>query len=225
MRTLATLLTTAALALGTPAAAHAERWTSADPAGDAFSWDLASDEPCAPEAMTVTPDDHGSDLTRIRVAHSHGAVQLGATFGTAAGLTSRSVAFYVDTPGRAYVVEVSRYVEGGWPHQTTIAYAHPAPRWFATASCEEVFGGSGGDAEARRRAGCEELSAHYSGASVTVRVPRECLDTPRWVRVGAYAVTSDDDGDTIGFDTWLPAGKQPSGFLVGAVGPRVRPGR
>jgi hypothetical protein len=60
---------------------------------------------------------------------------------------------------------------------------------------------------------------------VTISVPRDCLGTPRWVRIGAYVMTGDDDGDLLGFDTWLPAGRQPTGFVIGAVGPRLRPGR
>lgn len=226
MRSLATILTGAALALGAPAAAHAERWTSADPAGDAFSWNLDSDEPCAPAAMTATPDDRGSDLTRVRAAHSHDTVRLGATFGKAAGPAFQTVAFYVDTPGRAYAVEVVRVTQSGPPHQAIVAYANPVPRLLATGSCEELTEvDSDSSSSNRRPAACQKLSAHYDGPSVTVSVPRDCLRNPRWVRIGAYSMTGDDDGDVVGFDTWLPAGQQPSGFAIGAVGPRLRAGR
>jgi len=219
------LLTTTVLAVGVPAA-HADRWTSPDPAGDVVSWAIDGPQPCAPEAFTAAPDNQVLDLTRIRVAHSHDAVRLAASFRGTGDATMRDVAFYVDTPGRAYLVEATSYVGQPWPHVETVSFVEPVPRTIATMSCDELLGteDSGSSTSGRSATRCRQPSMRLDGSTVTLRVHRDCLGTPRWVRVGAFVTGGDESGSAFAMDTWLPAGRAPGGFAIPAVGPKVRPG-
>jgi hypothetical protein len=75
---------------------------------------------------------------------------------------------------------------------------------------------------------CEAGTAEADGATgrVSVTIPRDCLNRPRWVEVGATAQSTagPDAGDllTILADFWGPRGSAYEGFEP-PLSPRVRP--
>ena len=227
---LAALLALSILAV--PSAAHAERWSGDDPAGDVVGYDYEAEDPCDPAAQTAQPDNADADLERIGVSHRQHSVLLRASTRSRATADYRTIAFFVETPDRAYVVGLGQThaAQAGRhaarPHRFTVLERIPGR--IATMTCEDAFGvEDSGSSSGTERAVDRRFVAPRSevdGDSVLIRVHRHCLGSPAWVRVGAYSTSQVDDSH-LSLDTWLPADTEPTGFVIGALSPKVRAGR
>ena len=231
-RTLAVLLTPGALVL--PATAHAERWSGTDARHDARSLDPDATD-CASLDPRPAPRNRTADLTRITVDHAADAVRLTAHLRDVRVRGGSEVAMFVQTPAHFYIVPVNRFTGSRWPHQYTSASVARVPRRLFADPCAHRGGNStggssgtstGGSTASGRRAAprCENLPARYRPGKnlVTATVPRRCLGTPRWIRIGAYAV--DMVGKRFVLDTWAPEGVADKSLIGGVLGPRVRAG-
>jgi hypothetical protein len=146
-------------ALLAPAAAHAEKVVTRDPAGDAtvVGWLAEEDAELPP-----VPDPSPADIVRTVAAHGDRRLSITVHFTELAGVRDHSMQVLVRTPAGAYRVDLDK--EEGRRVRTTITR-----RW------EPVD--------------CRALRARYdTGAdAVAVSVPTACLSSPRWVRLGIKA--------------------------------------
>ena len=142
-----------------PAAAHAERVVTHDPAGDAGVLGWLADEDAE---LPATPDPSPADIVRTVAAHGDRRLSITVHLTELAGVREHAVQVLVRTPSGAYRVDVDK--REGRRVRTTITR-----RW------EPV--------------GCPALRARYdTGAdAVAVSVPTACLSAPRWVQLGIKA--------------------------------------
>lgn len=207
-----------------PSAAQAERWTADDPTADVVDYDMSADDPCDPATQSADPDNGAADLTRVGVTHRQRSIVLRATTSSTGPVDHRSLAFYLDTPGRAYVVAFDRMVLDR--RSRTFTYLEHFPRRYATASCEEIFEVDPASAAAARPGTrCRRPAFEVDGTTVELRVLRRCVGDPAWVRIGAYGTASTEgDESTLPLDTLTPEGEEPTSFVFGTVSPKVRVG-
>ena len=186
------------------APAHAETWSSPDPGGDATVVEFDPEpEPCG--TITETPTTEG-DVRRLTVRHSRDDVVLTVAVTGLVRAGAASASFTVLTPGRDLFVDVYRYAG-----RTRIDLAElPRIDEDDVDECGSFFFGAGVIPCPRARG---EIAVKESRIRVTL--PRRCLGTPRWVRVGVGVCSA-------GCDTWAPAGTTVGFFRP--VGRRVHAG-
>ncbi|GAB2864659.1 hypothetical protein [Nocardioides pacificus] len=174
VRLLAVTLT-AAVALGAPIAAHAERVVAQDPAGDVIYQDVNEmDEEEGP--LAVTPDNTAVDITRTIVNHRAHRLRLTMRL---RDLRSRGLlytAFEVSTPKQTYAL---------------IAVRHGGRRTNVQTFLET----RGSEVKCRGL----RVSLDSQTDAVTASVPSKCLNSPRWVKIGAatYTVKVKADGTDV----------------------------
>jgi len=146
-------------ALLAPAAAHAEKVVTHDPAGDAgvVGWLAEEDAELPP-----VPDPSPADIVRTVAAHGETRLSITVHFAELAGVRDHSMQVLVRTPPGAYRLEVEKR-EG---RRARATLTQPG-----------------------QQADCRALRARYdTGAdAVAVSVPTACLSSPRWVRLGVKA--------------------------------------
>lgn len=160
-RLLAVALTTAAL--GVPAAAHADRVETRDASGDVMMVpDLDTEE------FVPAPDFTSVDILRTVVDHRANRLNLSVRFRDLRRTSIHTTIFRVVTPKRAFEVGVYRGLGGG-------------PQGLADVSRTNG-----------RTVKCTGLrwSIDRDSDRVTASIPSTCLGSPRWVRIGAAAVSS-----------------------------------
>ena len=212
----AALLAAAAVVLGVPAAAQAERWSGTDARRDVIdlTWD-PQPEPCGTVTTRARPRDATDDITGLSVLHAHDVVRVTVHLRDLRP-GERFVDVALRTPRRSYLVEVARYRGFPWPALSTSTGLSVLPRHLPEAGeCGTVIIGSDGGA-------CAFPRTVFSAARilVSVDVPRRCLGTPRWVRAGA-TVQGSYQG-VAGIDRWGSTDLR--GGFMGPLGPRVRSG-
>jgi hypothetical protein len=179
-----------------------------------------TDDPCAPVPSDRAGGDRERDLRRLAVEHTTKSVTVTMSMGA---VRPRSTATYwslhVHTARRAYEVSVSRYERGGDLEVSLVKAPNP-PEPGGTESCffsysTPVIPCAGAVAK-----------ADTAARQVSVTLPRECLQRPRWVKVGAAAQSTagPEAGGllTILADFWGPRGVAYDGFEP-PLSPRVRP--
>lgn len=148
-----------------PAASHAEKVVTEDPAGDVVSLDETVD---VDEAVPA-PDYAGIDVVRTAVAHGANRLQVSVTFRALERDPFQFTVVRVSTPRGNYEITVERL--GGNPI-TSI------DRGRKTVDC--------GGLKAKVDLGADTL---------TTSLPTSCLGAPRWVQVGVGAVAVSVTGD------------------------------
>lgn len=146
-------------ALLAPAAAHAEKVVTHDPAGDARVLGWLADEDAE---LPPVPDPSPADVVRTVAAHGERRLSITVHFAELAGVRDHSMQVVVRTPSGAYRVEVEKG-EGRRARATLT--------------------------QRGQQARCRALRARYDAAAdaVAVSVPTACLSSPRWVRLGIKA--------------------------------------
>ena len=154
---LAALLAASAVLL--PAAAHAEKVVTHDPAGDVDVVGWLADEDAE---LPPTPDPAPADIVRTAAAHGDRRLSIEVHFRDLADTRTLSTRILVRTPAGAFRIEVDK--EEGRRAQTTLS------RRWETVECRAL--------RARLDAGADV---------VAVSVPTACLSSPPWVRLGVTA--------------------------------------
>lgn len=169
LRAVALLVGTIVLA-STTGPASADLWRHQDPTGDVWKFDIESG------VMVESSLRTNVDLLRTSARHAPRAVYFRAKFANLARTTDR-VAFYVN-------VRTSANDEV----HSLIASFDPRHR-------DGIGGYSCGPGET-----CKGLRVRvdYAHDIVMLRVPRECLDNPRWIRYQAYVVNYHHPAGTVG---------------------------
>jgi hypothetical protein len=198
--------------------AHAESWRGHDARGDVRSYVVELDTVCeeVPPGEPA-PSDRRRDITRIWVDHGAEDVVIGMALRDVVrhDKTTTYEAF-VHTPDRIYEVSV-------------FSVSNKAPEVSISTVRVGRDPGCGPAVVYGQEVVCDEVDADVDPQAdrVSITVPRDCLGTPRWVRVGALAGGFDADQLTGGSTTvtlWAdvfgPAGATPTALLPPS-GPRV----
>jgi hypothetical protein len=211
-------LAVAALVIGaTQAAATAARWQGADASGDvsAYRYD-PEPQPCGTFTDLDGSAETSTDITGLVVNHRKRTVHLVARFRDLHKTPDQTFTFQVRTPTRVWDVVVLR-VEGTSSVEVAVMPAPAQPDPSKNDECGYV-----GTVTSTRL--CLHPKAWISPArdTVTVDVPRGCLNKPRWVQAGFTSYRWDDATGVTWTDTWGPAGSEQTWY--GPFGPRVRRG-
>lgn len=189
----AMLVTTAAIVLA-PTAAHADRYTHADSTEDVLSGPVSSDSnPATPEA-----DRTNGDVISSRVIHKDRRVILRMRYRDLAGNDEINSHLFVIRTSK-----MKRYVSlvaGAGFRGGKVVVSRPNGK--------------------RVKCGVKR-KIDYTANTATVKVPRSCLDNPRWVKVGMASVfyTGFDAEDTVYVDDARTNGTLGAGP---ALSPKVR---
>lgn len=189
-RSTAALLTAGALVLAAGSTAHAADWVHVDPAGDVAkaTYSETQEDP----GFTAAPEERRIDVRRVRVVHR--STQVLVKFKTREALPGRDFAIFAEikTPDARYGVErVSLFGES----DTTFTKGTRAR------SCRGL-----------------KVTIDRPARTATISVPRRCLESPRWVRVGLGVLRF--RGETVYADDGLSA-RIGDGLVLS---PRVRRG-
>ena len=178
IKTVGVALSAIALTLLAPSAAHAGRSLNADPEGDVWR----NGETLAPAGIGTNVDLHVTD-----VRHGRNAVTVKATY------------YELKKTGNDFIfVFYSQYRENGETEYLRVdIVAGPGRR-----SGESLLSRPLDKPEV-----CEGLtnSVDYSADTVSLRIPRECFENPRWIRFVAeaakrYPETSETEAGTYSDD-------------------------
>jgi hypothetical protein len=184
-------------ALLAPAAAHAEKVVTHDPAGDASVVGWLADEDAE---LPPVPDPSPADIVRTVAAHGERRLSITVHFAELAGVRDHSMQVLVRTPSGAYRVQVEK--EEGRRARAMLTH-----RW--------------------QQGDCRALSARYdAGADVVkVSVPTACLSSPRWVRLGIKAFAPLATTDPAVLASTVDDGHRDTVRLMSiGKGPRIRRG-
>lgn len=216
------LLLLAVLMLLVPAPAYAGTWSAPDRSKDVTSWVTDPEPaPCGSSTERAEPADRTTDLTRVAVHHGEEMLRVSVRYRDLEALGGQNTTIYVRTPegGR----EVSVFRSESWGEVQADLTRMPDYEQLAESADEcGVFSytTAGG--------GCPALSADLDSRRdrLSVVVPRRCLGSPRWVRVGVttYSWTEESPED-LHLDTWTPRGATAGHRVDGPYGPRVAVGR
>ncbi|WP_244929994.1 hypothetical protein [Nocardioides sp. W7] len=180
--TLLTALTLLATPVVAAGSAQAGSWSHRDAKGDVVRGSAAGD------GAVEDPSDQATDITRLKVNHGPGKVTV--------TLVVR------DLKGGDHAV-VGRLVtpEGDY----SVTYLRSADLKMFTLT-DDAAGADTPDVPCRGK----RISFDASGDRIRITVPRTCLGSPKWVRVGAGLVRGDlmsmADADTVTMDEALRRG-------------------
>lgn len=223
MRTTSFLALTGVLLALSTAPATAESWHGRDAKQDVRAYDIKVTSTCediTPRA--ALPHDRRRDITRLGVDHGVDSVVVALDLRDV-GRRDRRTSYDVALRTRDRLYDMQIYPGRQGMAQVDFASLRPV-RDPDAPECGRVL--------TVQDRGCAGLVADLAPAAntVTVTIPRTCLDDPRWVRVGAVSGGFDRGGlsfngkvVTVSSDTW---GARGSGFttLVPPLGPRVHVG-
>lgn len=212
-----------ALALLAPTAAHADRWSVTDEAGDVEGWHYSPEpEPCGTDTVVDGAEQANEDITRLGVRHTRRSVIITTRFRELDPGLEQLVPMYVRTNLGGWWLDVIRFESrpGKWRTFTFLGEEpdYPDPDDF------DECGGAGiiiADEACRM-----PREVDFDRDRVRLVVPRTCLGNPRWARVGAEAhrfVEPEDpeaEDFTVFSDEW-DGGTTLSEWDV-SYGPRVR---
>ncbi|WP_344777616.1 hypothetical protein [Nocardioides panacisoli] len=211
-RIVAAVLVAAAVLL--PSAAHAERWTGADPRKDvAGFWFSPDPAPCGSHADVDATGDKNDDLVRLTARHADRAVWLKGRFRDLEEESEQWVTFRLRTPAARWELDVNRFrTDAGKVRVMGFIGRLPknAPRddCGTTTFAYTVVG-----------EGCRVYPEVDTDAdTVRAHVARRCLGKPRWIEAGVYAngwvepTDPEDPSSTVFSDSW---------DAFGSYGPRL----
>lgn len=204
----------APLALLGPSPSYADTWSAPDPAGDAIATTYdAEAEPCP--TYVDTPSAEG-DIQRLSVGHRAERVLVRMRVAGLTELWRTSADIDIVTPDRGYAI--SLYGRKGRTH----SFFGYQPDWSWVPDDDADDGGCGqGYLSGSAGRDCRGLTVRIDVVAGTVRVaiPRSCIGSPRWVRVGG-SVGIQHTRSTWSSDQWVPA-KDDGDWRTPAVGRRV----
>lgn len=224
-------LAVAALLVLLPVPAHAERWSSADAEADVTGWHWDPEPaPCGTMTDVDGSAEVNEDITRLGARHTTRRLWLVTRFRDLDEALDQHVSYYLQTPRGAWDLDLDRdHTRSGRIRVTTFLARAPEPEPAEPdepgdpadpASCW-----SGSIAAGVRCAVDHDID--FDSDTVALRLPRSCVGSPRWVRVGVSAYSWPDSTDPAtegisGFsDAWgVPADGEVS--LAPPVGPRLR---
>ncbi|KQV73477.1 hypothetical protein ASC64_18740 [Nocardioides sp. Root122] len=216
--TLTTVALAATLLALSAGSASADRWWGADRAGDVKQWSYSPEPPpCGTFAEETTPQDASTDIVGLSVRHEGDTVEMRAHLRNLTGWGDRWITFEIQTDRRPYSVTIPRNPA-----------KHPEDVWLMDASdVPEPADECGGTGTLNFGVPCEGLTTSASSREdyVAVVVPRSCLGSPRWVKVGLQSART--VGKRYRYDSWrrYVPDPQPTDSLIGPLGPRVRHSR
>ncbi|MXG88471.1 hypothetical protein [Nocardioides flavescens] len=214
MRLVAPVLVLSLLALAAPA--HADTWSSRDRRADVIGYDTsppAAEGDCGPPPRRVRSDAR-RDLLRLSVDHTSADIVVTLSM-RAVSRRDRDTSYevYLRTPGGVYSVSVVPGLgkDPGLFEVPTLPQSDPGD------DCEGI-------GLLLLDTGCDGLARERDPVAdtVTYTIPRDCLDRPAWVRVGAQVygfLSGEDEGRS---DRWGRQGTADVGFPP-PLGPRVHP--
>ena len=215
VRTLTTVALASTLIALSAGSASADRWWGADRAGDVRQWSYSPEPPpCGTTLEQAAPQDASTDIIGLSARHEDDMVEMRAHLRNLTGWGERWITFEIQADRRPYTVTIPRNPA-----------KYPEDVWLMDAS--DVPGTPnecGVTSTLNYGVPCEDLTAtaSYREDHVSVVIPRSCLRTPRWVKIGVQSYRT--LGDRYRFDTWRrpDLGAEPTSSLLGALGPRVR---
>jgi hypothetical protein len=212
--------TALALALSTPALAHADRWGADDPAGDVRGTLFHPEPPpCGTRTDLGENDRPNLDIDRLGVRHTRRSLVVTARFTDLDRTTEQSLFSYVRTPSGAYWMSMHRFQthRGRW---RVTGYVGEEPPLSGDQTCD--VGLTVVDQPCPR----VRPTVDFSQEKMTLTVARRCLGYPRWVRVAArshdidYFTQPDQPGGAYFQDAWDGGVELTPGLPH--YGPRVR---
>ncbi|WP_416953718.1 hypothetical protein ACNKF0_16070 [Nocardioides sp. T5] len=184
-------------ALLAPAAAHAEKVVTHDPAGDAGVLGWLADEDAE---LPPVPDPSPADIVRTVAAHGERRLRFTVHFADLAGVRDHSMQVAVRTPSGGYRLGIEK--EEGRRARATLT-------------------------QRGQHLDCRALRARYDAGAdvVAVSVPTACLSSPRWVRLGIKAFAPLATTDPAVLASTVDDGHSDSFRVMRAsTGPRIRRG-
>jgi hypothetical protein len=212
-------------ALMTPTAAHAEKWSASDAEADVRGSRV---DPEPPPCGTYTDVDASAntnqDVSRVVVSHLRREVKVVVRFRDLVRDLEQHVSVHLTAGKRRWVLDVDRFRDFDADVFQVSAFLARGP--FFTASGEDC-----GEAVVIKPTRCHvrpSLDLHTS--TLRAVVPRSCLRSPRWVRVGVRATGTDAVDPSVGYSDewgssasrlppWSPRVPAPRGAPVGGAGP------
>jgi hypothetical protein len=192
-RSAGALLSAAVLVLGSAAASSAAVWDHTDPSGDVR---VVTDSSSGPTVGPADPTIATPDITHVRVAHNKGAVVVKTTLLNPLPSDGWEVASRIRTPTGRYLLVHARQ------HQHTLNLLIDPHAYQVRCRGLEVVVGTPRTHE-------------------TTTVPRSCLKTPAWVRVGVELCTFDDAPASS--DTYTDEADDANSASLRTAGPALSP--
>ncbi len=176
-----------AIAMLSPAAAHAERWKGSDDAGDVRGWHFDPEpEPCGTYEDVDASANTNQDVTRLVVAHTRRKVRLVVGFTDLVRGLEQHLSIHLVAGKRGWLVDVDRFRDFD-------ADVFQVSGFLARARVLPDDQDECGDAVKIRPTDCQvQPRVELAADVVRVSVPRSCLRHPRWVRAGVRATGHDE---------------------------------
>jgi hypothetical protein len=188
-----------------PTAASADHWGSADDAGDVHGVHYSPEpEPCGTSTEVDGTSESNEDITGLSLRHTRTAVQVTTTFRDLDDDLEQMESIYLRTPVGGYWLDIDRYEarSGHWRTETFLSKAPTYPDPDEVGECGFGVVSIGLACRVGR-------TIDFDEDLIRLTVPRTCLKSPGWVRVGAdsYQVIEPDDPDadptfTVFYDDW-----------------------
>ncbi|WP_183095632.1 hypothetical protein [Nocardioides stalactiti] len=180
-----------------PSTAEADRWTGGDAEGDVRGWHYSPEpKPCGTDTVVNGSAEVTNDITGLEVRHTRRSLVMTTTFRDLDPDLEVMVTNYVRTPRGGYWLDLVRFQRpnGTW---RVLTFLSKAPRYPDPDQVNECGAFGFVSTGLRCRIGRE---IDPVGDVVRLTLPRTCLQSPDWVRVGADAVrfveTDDPDDET-----------------------------
>lgn len=215
VRTLTASAIAASLVALTAGSASADRWWGADRDGDVTQSSFSADPPPSGTfSEKATPQDASTDIVGLSARHEGDTVEMRAHLRNLTGWGDRFVNFEIQAERRPYSVSLTR-------NPTT----RSEDLWLVDASdVPSPPDECGSYSTINFSVPCDGMAADASSRDdyVAVVIPRSCLGSPRWVKVGLQSYRT--VGDRSRRDSWRRGelDPTPTNSLLGPLGPRVR---
>jgi hypothetical protein len=232
LRACALLALVALLAPLAPAAA--ETWSGRDPRGDVEGYTYvspASEDECPTITDIDGSADTNDDITRLRVRHTATSVIVATRFRDLDARLDQLLMLHIKSADRGWYLDVSRSV-GKRGKSRTFTFLAREPKYPDPDEIDPDGDGCGSFIVASVGLPCPHMAAKVDTDRdvITATLPRTCIRSPRWVRVGAGSAGSEDldppkgQPDAISFngyyDVWSDGGAGTD--WLPPFGPRVR---
>jgi hypothetical protein len=204
------------LAVLAPIPAQAGDYVGDDRIGDVegFTYDPLP-RPCGTITDVRPTDPRLGDIKQLGISHGADQIDLTLRLRSMPNLQRSSLDFALRTPDQAFAVDVYRSQRR---NQVMVSVEKPPPPPPHGVRCYSFVINI-----AVRPCPAAEADLDTATSTVSLSVPRSCLSSPKWIRVGAE-VSTYVRGVSY-HDAWAPRGSRPSGPWGHVYGPRVRAAR